>query len=94
MSDQATDLVFNALRQMETNGAHPRATLASLARLQATAGSAPPADQLASAQAETPPRPKAAPPRETAPAPRLDATLLAAPSSTLRTSTPVIGRRT
>jgi DNA polymerase len=37
MSDQATDIVIEALRQMQANGAHPRAAKAALARLQAAA---------------------------------------------------------
>ena len=77
MSDQPTDIVFDALRRMESNGAHPHATISSLARLQTTTTSAPTA--AIPARTETPPLQKTAASRESTPAPRLDASLLATP---------------
>ena len=76
MSDPATDIVFDALRKMESNGAHPRATTASLARLQATAAAASTTARPLSQPAETPsargPTPRDEFP-ERKPSPRLDA---------------------
>jgi DNA polymerase len=69
MSDQATDLVFDALSQMDGIGAHPRATTAALARLQATATSAPAAAKPAPARTEPTPPPRASPIPRLAPAP-------------------------
>src|SRR5437879_5967905 len=57
MSDQALDLVFNALRQAQDNGVRSRASSAALARLAATAGSRPKSDGT-TARAEAPALPK------------------------------------
>ena len=81
MSDQPTDIVFDALRQIEANGAHPRATNDSLARLQATAASAAGTSRPAPARNEAAPLQKGTAPRETALAPRLDAAFFAASPS-------------
>ena len=72
MSDPATDILFDALRKMESNGAHPQATITSLARLQGTAALAPTTARPVSQRTEAPPS-NAPAPRETSPAPRLDA---------------------
>ena len=78
MSDQPTDIVFDALHRMESNGAHAHATIAALARLQATAASAPTLTRPISTRTDAPP-----PSRETEPMPRLGSALFAAapPSS-------------
>jgi DNA polymerase len=67
MSDNATDIVFDALSRMGAIGAHPRATIGALAQLQATATSAPAAIQ------RPPVRSDPASPPKAAPMPRLDA---------------------
>lgn len=80
MSDHSTDIVFNALRQIEANGGKPRATLASVARLRATAESAPLAAHPPSTQPSPSPLAKAARSPAAPPIARLDATLIATPS--------------
>ena len=79
MSDQPTDIVFDALRQMESIGAHPHATIASLARLQATGTPAFTTARPVSPRPETAAPAKATAPREANPALRLDALFAAAP---------------
>ena len=71
MSDQPTDLVFTALKQMQANGVRLRASLDASSRLRATASATLPATRPA-AVAATPPSQhvSAAPPPQESPATR------------------------
>ena len=80
MSDQALDIVLNALMRMDANGAHPHASQLAVGRLRATPASAPQSPAPAPPRAEAPIRAKPAPVRESAPMPRLDPVLLVPPA--------------
>jgi DNA polymerase len=76
MSDQATDIVFDAITRMKANRARVRTSLDALARLHATAAPS-------SGKSEAPARPKSAPAPEPPPKPRYTP-----PSPATATSTP------
>jgi DNA polymerase len=54
MSDQSTDIVFNALKQMQANGARPRASLDACHRLRASASAKQAASSAPSRSEEAP----------------------------------------